>query len=84
MFGKKFFHFLMILLVCAVLKKGSNKRLKLRNKNVRQVQQNFHEVDAFGDDFVDFGAMSGPHGQFSWHADFPLERRWRPPFVWSI
>ena len=36
-------------------------------------QQNFHEVDAFGDDFVDFGAQTGPKGQFSWHADFPLE-----------
>ncbi|CAO1359828.1 unnamed protein product [Diamesa serratosioi] len=39
----------------------------------RQEQQNFHEVDAFGDDFIDFGAQTGPKGQFSWHADFPLE-----------
>jgi hypothetical protein len=77
MFGKKFFHFLVILLVCAVLKKGNHKRLKHsgRNnaKNTHQAQQNFHEVDAFGDDFVDFGAQTGPKGQFSWHADFPLE-----------
>lgn len=68
----------MILFVCAVLKKGNNKRLKnsrrSHNKATRQSQQNFHEVDAFGDDFVDFGAQTGPKGQFSWHADFPLER----------
>ena len=42
-------------------------------KQERKEQQNFHEVDAFGDDFVDFGAQTGPKGQFSWHADFPLE-----------
>lgn len=42
-------------------------------KQERNEQQNFHEVDAFGDDFVDFGAQTGPKGQFSWHADFPLE-----------
>ncbi|KFB40049.1 hypothetical protein ZHAS_00007509 [Anopheles sinensis] len=34
---------------------------------------NFHEVDAFGDDFVDFGAQTGPLGAFSWHANFPIE-----------
>uniref|UniRef100_A0A182QJH1 Secreted protein n=1 Tax=Anopheles farauti TaxID=69004 RepID=A0A182QJH1_9DIPT len=37
--------------------------------------QNFHEVDAFGDDFVDFGAQTGPHGAFTWHANFPLEEK---------
>lgn len=88
MLGRKLFHFLVILLVCAALKKGNHKRLKHshRHRNddrgSRQVQQNFHEVDAFGDDFVDFGAMSGPHGQFSWHADFPLEWWcWQPSRV---
>ncbi|XP_041775159.1 uncharacterized protein LOC121595316 [Anopheles merus] len=34
---------------------------------------NFHEVDAFGDDFVDFGAQTGPLGAFTWHANFPVE-----------
>uniref|UniRef100_A0A8W7NZ87 Secreted protein n=1 Tax=Anopheles coluzzii TaxID=1518534 RepID=A0A8W7NZ87_ANOCL len=36
---------------------------------------NFHEVDAFGDDFVDFGAQTGPLGAFTWHANFPVEER---------
>lgn len=78
MWQRKFFHFLLILLVCAVLKTGNHKRLKHRHRSdrsSRQAAQNFHEVDAFGDDFIDFGAMSGPRGQFLWHADFPLE--WR-------
>lgn len=80
MLGKKLIHFLVILLVCAVLKRGNHKSLKHRNKSVkssRQPRQNFHEVDAFGDDFVDFGASSGRHGQFYWHADFPLDARWK-------
>lgn len=33
----------------------------------------FHEVDALGDDYVDFGAITGQNGAFSWHANFPLE-----------
>lgn len=70
MFGKKFFHFLVILLICVALKMEKSKRPKHgKRKNVannRQSQQNFHEVDAFGDDFVDFGAQTGPKGQFSW------------------
>lgn len=78
MLARKMFHFLVILLICAVLKKGSHRRVKHRgHKGVRpsrQAEQNFHEVDAFGDDFIDFGAQTGPKGQFSWHADFPLER----------
>lgn len=51
-------------------KKGIEKSSRLQQQ---QEQQNFHEVDAFGDDFVDFGAQTGSHGAFSWHADFPLE-----------
>jgi hypothetical protein len=45
-----------------------NKSENRRNmaKHSRQSQQNFHEVDAFGDDFIDFGAQTGPKGQFSW------------------
>lgn len=42
-------------------------------KYARQQQQNFHEVDAFGEDFVDFGAHTGGFGAYSWHADFPIE-----------
>lgn len=34
---------------------------------------NFHEVDAFGDDYVDFGAHTGANGAFYWHANFPVE-----------
>lgn len=52
---------------------GLKEKKKGINKSSRQEQQNFHEVDAFGDDFVDFGAQTGAFGQFSWHADFPLE-----------
>lgn len=33
----------------------------------------FFEVDAFGDDYVDFGASTGSNGAFVWHASFPLE-----------
>lgn len=73
MLCKKFIHLLMILLICVVLKRASHRRHK-KPRAHRQAQQNFHEVDAFGDDFIDFGAQTGPHGQFSWHADFPLER----------
>lgn len=36
-------------------------------------QQKFYEVDALGDDYVDFGAMTGPRGAFSWHATYRLE-----------
>uniref|UniRef100_A0A1B0DH13 Uncharacterized protein n=1 Tax=Phlebotomus papatasi TaxID=29031 RepID=A0A1B0DH13_PHLPP len=32
----------------------------------------FYEVDAFGDDFTDFGAQTGPRGAFTWRANFPL------------
>lgn len=31
-------------------------------------QQKFYEVDAFGDDYLDFGAITGPKGSFSWWA----------------
>lgn len=37
-------------------------------------QQKFYEVDAFGDDYLDFGAITGPKGSFSWHANYPLEK----------
>jgi hypothetical protein len=47
------------------------KRRRKKNLN-RQNQPNFHEVEGFGDDFVDFGAFLGSNGQFSWHADFPV------------
>lgn len=77
MFGRKLIHLLVILFVFAVLKKADRRSLKGSRQRVRenrQVQQNFHEVDALGDDFIDFGAQTGPLGQFSWHADFPLEQ----------
>ncbi|CRL03678.1 CLUMA_CG016599, isoform A [Clunio marinus] len=75
MFGKKFLNFIFIVLVCVALKKGNQKKIsnETDQKSARQVKPSFHEVDAFGDDFVDFGARTGPHGQFTWHADFPLE-----------
>lgn len=34
----------------------------------------FYDVDAPGDDYVDFGAYTGPYGSFSWHANYPLEK----------
>lgn len=34
----------------------------------------FYEVDAMGDDYVDFGAATGPKGAFSWHATYRLEQ----------
>lgn len=77
MLGRKLFHFLIILLVCAVLKHGNHKCRRHKSRSVkssRQPRQNFHEVDAYGDDFIDFGASTGRHGQFSWHASYPLER----------
>lgn len=77
MFGKRVLHFLVILLVFAVLKKADRKHINDHGNQFpdnRQVEQNFPEVDALGDGFIDFGAQTGPYGQFSWHADFPLER----------
>lgn len=38
-----------------------------------ETKTKFYEVDAHGDDYVDFGALSGQNGAFSWHANFPLE-----------
>ncbi|CAD7079192.1 unnamed protein product [Hermetia illucens] len=32
----------------------------------------FYDVDAYGDDFVDFGAQIGPDGSFAWHSDHPV------------
>jgi hypothetical protein len=68
MFGRKFFHILAIFLICATLKMDKNKSADGRKmaKHTQQLQQNFHDVDAFGDDFIDFGAQTGPKGQFSW------------------
>lgn len=51
----------------------SVKQTESISKSARQEQRNFHEVDDLGDNFVDFGAQTGDHGQFSWHADFPIE-----------
>lgn len=38
-----------------------------------ETKNKFYEVDAHGDDYVDFGALTGQNGAFSWHANFPLE-----------
>lgn len=46
-----------------------------QDENPRAGELNFHEVDAFGDDFVDFGAQTGPYGAFTWHANFPVEEQ---------
>lgn len=42
-----------------------------------QQQQQFYEVDALGDDYVDFGAVTGPKGAFTWHATYRLEKERR-------
>lgn len=44
-----------------------------RDERSDENEQKFFEVDAFGDDYVDFGASTGNHGAFVWHANFPLE-----------
>lgn len=72
----KFIHLTVLVMICAYLKRDNNRKMKgkySRNSRARAQLHNIYEVDAPGDDFVDFGAMSGPLGQFSWHADFPLE-----------
>ncbi|XP_050072573.1 uncharacterized protein LOC126560659 [Anopheles maculipalpis] len=57
---------------------GQQRReLPTRDENPRANGLNFHEVDAFGDDFVDFGAQTGPYGAFTWHANFPVEEEQR-------
>jgi len=74
---KKLFQFLTIILICIVIRDDFVKAARRSSKKVgklRNAEQNFHEVDAFGDDFIDFGARTGDLGAFSWHADFPLER----------
>lgn len=80
--SKKFIRFAVAFLIFFMLNKqiyenavssAKSKRRKIEKSSRQREQQNFHEVDAFGDDFVDFGAQTGEHGQFSWHADFPLE-----------
>jgi hypothetical protein len=73
---KKIFLFLVLLLFITSQKVLGRKIFKNKNANLnsrQQQQPNFHEVDAFGEDFVDFGAQTGDRGQFSWHADFPIE-----------
>ena len=59
-----------IAFICVALRSRGRKSSKQRQGGE---DRNFHEVDAFGDDFIDFGAQTGAHGQFSWHADFPIE-----------
>lgn len=46
---------------------------KMLDVESEEDQQKFYEVDAFGDDYLDFGAITGPKGSFSWHANYPLE-----------
>lgn len=70
MLGKKIFNLFILLLICVALKvnraKVSNQVYNKNQKISRQSDQNFHDVDAFGDDFIDFGSKSGSKGQFSW------------------
>jgi predicted secreted acid phosphatase len=71
------FLFCLLLLTTSSVEAAKNRRNRKKKDakklSRQQVEQNFHEVDAFGDDFVDFGAQIGEKGSFSWHADFPLE-----------
>lgn len=67
---RKIIQLFVLFLICCVMAKHHKRKRKLARQ---RVEQNFHEVDALGDDFVDFGAQTGENGQFSWHADFPLE-----------
>lgn len=43
------------------------------DRNPQSEALKFYEVDALGDDYVDFGAATGPKGSFSWHATYRLE-----------
>lgn len=77
---KNIFHIYLLFLTFVLLNaqihkrvKGKRRKLGHQKSSQQQEQQNFHEVDALGDDFIDFGAQTGEHGQYSWHADFPLE-----------
>ena len=78
MWSKKYIKLIVMLFVCALLlnkQQTYNRNVKRGDSGMssRQEEQNFHEVDAFGDDFVDFGAQTGDRGAFSWHVDIPLE-----------
>lgn len=44
------------------------------DRNPQSEALKFYEVDALGDDYVDFGAATGPKGAFSWHATYRLEQ----------
>jgi hypothetical protein len=66
--------FVLLLLICSAVRSENDEQGKSENlEREENDEQKFYEVDAFGDDFVDFGAQTGELGQFSWHADFPLE-----------
>lgn len=55
------------------LKQQFEKLANLGPTHDDETKTKFYEVDAHGDDYVDFGALSGQNGAFSWHANFPLE-----------
>lgn len=47
---------------------------KQQSQQRQQQQQKFYEVDAFGEDYVDFGAQTGNNGAYAWHANFPIQK----------
>ncbi|KAL9706389.1 hypothetical protein quinque_009907 [Culex quinquefasciatus] len=73
--------FASFLVGCCILCRNSTNGIFVKNdeyddsptRAANENPQNFHEVDAFGDDYVDFGAHTGANGAFYWHANFPVE-----------
>lgn len=47
-----------------------NQRKKKRQLNNENRQNSAHQFDAFKADYVDFGAVIGQNGAFSWHANY--------------
>lgn len=55
-----------------------NNKLAIDQESAQQKQAppQFYDVDgdAFGDDFVDFGAQTGLHGAYMWYTSYPLHK----------
>lgn len=53
------------------------KRITATKKKQRQfnngARKSAHDFDVFGADYVDFGAVIGQNGAFSWHANYSPE-----------
>uniref|UniRef100_A0A2M4D040 Putative secreted protein n=1 Tax=Anopheles darlingi TaxID=43151 RepID=A0A2M4D040_ANODA len=50
----------------------SGRSVEERSTDVSDVH-NLHDVEAYGNDFVDFGSQTGRHGAFAWHSNFLID-----------